>query len=333
MSRPLRIEYPEAWYHVLNRGRRKENIFFQDADHKLFFKLIGEASRLYKLEVHAYSLMPNHYHLLVHTPEGNLSKIMCYINGTYTQILNKKYQYEGSLFKGRYKSVLVEKDEYLLELVRYIHRNPLKAGLVKKLGMHQWTSHRAYMRKKERPEWLKVNQILSRFGRYEKTALKQMEEFVNDSVSIELEEKLDGIKCPSVLGGDDFKEKVKVLLKEKKIESQDVPEYKEYLEQIGVEELIDEVAREYNFQPSMIRKKREPKNVNLRRAIILVCREDLQRSSKEISVALGGINRSVITRQYVAACQDLKEQKGCYKDVKNVLRCVEKMNLKQQNKT
>ena len=333
MSRPLRVEYHGAWYHVLNRGRRKENIFFEDSDRKLFFKLIEDAIRLYKLEIHAYSLMPNHYHLLVCTPEGNLSKIMRYINGTYTQLINKKYNYEGSIFKGRYKSILIEEERYLLELVRYIHRNPLKAGIEKDLGMHKWTSHRGYMRKKERPKWLKVDEVLKRFGKYEKMALKKMEGFIKELRSTELEDRLEGIKWPSVLGGEAFKNKVKEILIGKKIEVKEVPDYREYANEMSVKDLIKGIAKEYNMDQSMIKKRRDPRNVNIKRAIILICREELQRSSKEISDALGGINRSVITRQYVAACKDLKNKQGCFKDIKNVYRCIEEIRRKQQNKT
>lgn len=333
MSRPLRVEYPGAWYHVLNRGRRKEDIFFQDADRKLFFKLIEEATRLYKLEVHAYALMSNHYHLLVCTPEGNLSKIMRHINGTYTQTINKKYHYEGSVFKGRYKSILVEEEGYLLELVRYIHRNPLKAGIEKKVGTHKWTSHRAYIRKTDRPKWLKVEKVLKRFGKYEKTALNEMEQFVKESVPKELENQLDGVKWPAVLGGDGFKERVKEMLLGKRIDVKDVPEYKKYEKKISVEDLVNEVALAYHMNLDKIKKKRDSRNVNIKRAIILICREDLQRGSKEISDALGGINRSVITRQYTAACQDLRNTEGCFEDIKNVRRCVEEINQRQQNKT
>ena len=145
MARPLRIEYPGAWYHVLNRGRRREKVFFSENDYKAFLKLLGECSELFNIEIHSYSLIPNHYHLLIHTPKANLSRSMRHLNGVYTQLINKRYKTEGSLFKGRYKSILIERDNYLLELVRYIHRNPYRAKLEKTIGEHEWTSHRGYM--------------------------------------------------------------------------------------------------------------------------------------------------------------------------------------------
>jgi len=127
MSRPLRIEYSGAWYHVMNRGRRREKIYYDKKDYEQFLKVLEETSSLFSVEIHAYTLMPNHYHLLIRTPKGNLSRGMRHINGVYTQRFNNKYKIDGSLFRGRYKSILVEEESYLLELVRYIHRNAYKA--------------------------------------------------------------------------------------------------------------------------------------------------------------------------------------------------------------
>ncbi len=145
MSRPLRIEYPDAWYHVMNRGRRSEEIFFSETDRMEFLTVMQEAVNLWNLRVSSYCLMPNHYHLLVQTPAGNLSRCMRHINGVYTQRFNRKHNKDGQLFRGRYKAILVDSDNYLLEVLRYIHRNPLKAGLVRNLDEFPWSSHRAYL--------------------------------------------------------------------------------------------------------------------------------------------------------------------------------------------
>ena len=123
MSRPLRIEYPDAWYHVMNRGRRSEEIFLGKEDYKTFIELLEESVELWNVRVSAYCLMTNHYHLLIQTPEANLSRCMRHINGVYTQRFNKRHHLDGQLFRGRYKSMLVDADSYLLQLVRYIHRS------------------------------------------------------------------------------------------------------------------------------------------------------------------------------------------------------------------
>ena len=145
MSRPLRIQYPGAWYHVMNRGRRGESVFVDKGDYAIFVELLKEVVDMYKMRVAAYCLIPNHYHLLLQTPGGDLSRCMRHVNGIYTQRFNRTHHCDGQLFRGRYKSILVDGDSYLLELVRYIHRNPLKAGLAKKLSDYEWSSHRAYL--------------------------------------------------------------------------------------------------------------------------------------------------------------------------------------------
>lgn len=137
MTRPLRIEYPDAWYHVMNRGRRGDNIFADNEDYETFIVLLQEASKMFDLRISAYCLMPNHYHILVQTPRGNLSRAMRHINGVYTQRYNRKRKTDGQLFRGRYKSILVDADNYLLELLRYIHRNPVRAHLCNRVDDHR----------------------------------------------------------------------------------------------------------------------------------------------------------------------------------------------------
>src|SRR3989338_5916662 len=166
MARPLRLQYPGAWDHVMNRGWRRQEIFRNKRDYTTFLDLLGQCAQLFELEVHAYSLMSNHYHLLVRTPRGNLSRAMRHLNGVYTQKFNRCYRLDGALFRGRYKAILVYDDSYVMELVRYIHSNPWRAGLEKKRGTHSWTSHRGYMKKGESPTWLNRRFVLSYFGQY-----------------------------------------------------------------------------------------------------------------------------------------------------------------------
>ncbi len=106
MSRPLRIEFPGAWYHVMNRGRRSEIIFFDKEDYSRFLDLLIEISEIWNANVAAYCLMPNHYHILLQTPDGNISRCMRHLNGLYTQQYNRMHGFDGQLFRGRYKSIL-----------------------------------------------------------------------------------------------------------------------------------------------------------------------------------------------------------------------------------
>jgi len=161
MSRPLRIEFPGAWYHVMNRGRRRENIVENNGDQALFLSLLREAALLWNVGVAAYCLMDNHYHILVQTPQGNLSRFMRHVNGVYTQRFKRRHGYDGQLFRGRYKSILVAEDFHLLELVRHIHNNPLRAGLVDHPKKYRWSSHRSYLSAKETWDWLHKQFILA----------------------------------------------------------------------------------------------------------------------------------------------------------------------------
>ena len=119
MSRPLRIQYPDAWYHVMNRGRRGEEVFTGKNDYNAFIELLKELVEDYNVKIAAYCLMSNHYHLLVETPQPNLSKGMKYVNGRYAQYFNRRYKRVGHVFQGRFTGILVEKESYLMELYRF----------------------------------------------------------------------------------------------------------------------------------------------------------------------------------------------------------------------
>src|SRR3989338_5280796 len=129
MARPLRIEFPEACYHVMNRGSERRNIFLHDTDYEAFLGLLEDAGERWQIKVFAFCLMANHYHLFLKTPQGNLSRVMRHLDGLYTQIFNRTYKRDGPLLRGCYKAIVVDADSYLLELVRYIHLNPVKARI------------------------------------------------------------------------------------------------------------------------------------------------------------------------------------------------------------
>jgi putative transposase len=145
MAGPLRMEYPGAWHHVVNRGRRGEKICRTDSDREMFLEVLRESAEMWDLKVLAYCLMPNHYHLLIHSPDGNLGRGMRHLNGVYAQRFNRRRKIDGRLFRGRYRAVLIDADQHLLEVLRYIHRNPLRAGLAEALGDYRWSSHNGYV--------------------------------------------------------------------------------------------------------------------------------------------------------------------------------------------
>lgn len=315
MSRPLRVEYPGAWYHVINRGRRKEEIYSSKKDYEEFKRTIKEAIEKFNLEVHAYSLMPNHYHLLIRTPEGNLSRIMRHIDGVYTQRYNKNNRKDGSLFKGRYKSIIVGGESYLLELIKYIHMNPVKAEIVKNPESHKWTSHREYLGK-ENEKWLKKELILNYFGKNRQKAIKQFDRYVKKRTN-QRDLGLDKKRLPIILGEEGFKEKIKKILKGKKIDQKEVWSYKRVLQ---IDKTIDEIRKkiEFEFKIEDLSKIRRGINNYGKRVFIYTIKKHLKYTNQEIANYLGGIGYTAVSNQYMKACDDLSNKKGCSRYIKKI---------------
>ena len=163
MARPWRIQYDGAYYHVLSRGNEGRDIFYDHADRKVFLETLGETSERFDVEVYAFVLMTNHYHILLQTRGANLSRAMQWFGVTYTRRFNNRHFRVGHLFQGRFKSILVENDAYVAELSCYIHRNPLRAGMVKRLIDYGWSSYPVYAYGRKGPNWLKTDLILAHF--------------------------------------------------------------------------------------------------------------------------------------------------------------------------
>ncbi|MBN1332726.1 MAG: transposase, partial [Synergistales bacterium] len=182
MSRPLRIEYEEALYHITSRGNARQDIFIDDGDRRYFLDILSKTISITGWFCHAYCLMSNHYHLLIETPEANLSRGMRHLNGVYTQTFNVKHGRVGHLFQGRFKSILVEKDLYLMELCRYIVLNPVRAGMVEHPEQWKWSSYRATAGLEKMPEWLHTDWILGCFDKHQERAKNAYSQFVLDGL-------------------------------------------------------------------------------------------------------------------------------------------------------
>jgi REP element-mobilizing transposase RayT len=163
MARAWRIEYEGALYHVLSRGNERQNIVTNDDDRKLFLATAGEMTERFEIDLFAYVLMDNHYHFLFRTNRANLSRSMQWFGATYTKRFNLRQNRSGHLFQGRFKNMLVQNDAYLLQLSYYIHRNPLRAGMVRRLADYKWSSYRAYAYGQSNPDWLNTEVLLSQF--------------------------------------------------------------------------------------------------------------------------------------------------------------------------
>jgi putative transposase len=185
MSRPLRIEFDGALYHVTSRGDRQEPIYEDDQDRRGFLDVLGSVVERFRWLCHAYCLMGNHYHLVIGTPEGNLSKGMRQLNGVYTQLSNRRHRRTGHLFQGRYKAILVDRDAYFLEVSRYVVLNAVRAGMVKQPGRWRWSSYNATAGFESCPGWLRAEGLLAQFGRERGLARRRYQEFVGDGIGQE----------------------------------------------------------------------------------------------------------------------------------------------------
>ena len=182
MSRPLRVEFEGAVYHVTSRGDRREDIFDDDIDRRHFVELIGKVCERFNWRLTAYCLMSNHYHLVVETPEANLSRGMRQLNGVYTQWSNRRHRRVGHVFQGRYSAIVVDTDAYLLELCRYVLLNPVRAGMVDSADRWPWSSYAATCSPASEPWWLHVDGMLACFGTCRESAVCQFARFVADGL-------------------------------------------------------------------------------------------------------------------------------------------------------
>jgi len=218
MTRPLRIEYAGAVYHITSRGNEKKAVFKDDQDRINFLNTLQHVNKRYNWLCHAYCMMDNHYHLLIETPDGNLSLGMRQLNGVYTQLFNKLHQRTGHLFQGRYKSILIQKDSHLLEVCRYVVLNPVRARMVERPEDWKWSSYRATAGRESAPPCLTADWILGQFSRTRGKAGKKYRQFVEWGIGKETIWR--EVKGQSILGEDDFVEGLISHIKK----HQDIPE-------------------------------------------------------------------------------------------------------------
>lgn len=205
MARAIRIQFPGALYHVMSRGNRRQNIFLSDRDRVLFLQILGETTKSYNLVCHSYCLMDNHFHLLIETPEANLSDAMRRLNSNYAQKFNRLNGCDGHVLQGRYKSILVEKDSYLLEVSRYIVLNPVRAGLVSDPAHWPWSSYSQTVGYVECMSLLTTDYTLAQFM-YEGSSREAFSKYVMSGIGSH--DPFSDMKDPFVLGSDEYIGKV-----------------------------------------------------------------------------------------------------------------------------
>jgi len=222
MARKPRIHFPGALYHVITRGNRRQGIFLDEKDLKTFLSYLSEYKCRYPFKLYAYALMKNHIHLLIEVEEMPLGRIMQSILFRYTRYFNRRYGEVGHLFQGRYKAIVCDKDAYLLELVRYIHLNPVRAKMVKGPEDYAWTGHLSYLGK-EKNHLIVEDLVLNQFSDNRSSAIRRYRQFVWEGVSIGYQQKYYKVKDQRYLGEDSFIDRIKEEKREPESWVYDVP--------------------------------------------------------------------------------------------------------------
>ena len=243
MSRPWRIEYEGALYHLMSRGNEGGDIFIDKKDRANFLDTIGEMSERYDFDIFAYVLMDNHYHLLVRSRLANLKRAMQWFGTTYTQRFNRRHYRSGHLFQGRYKSIIVQNDAYLLQLSYYIHRNPVRAGIVKRLADYRWSSYRVYAYGRKTPEWLSTDLILSQFegeSDRQKSYREKVQKYAQEEGRL-----IENIRHNLILGTKKFADKICKKYLPSKTDSA-IPQQRQISKDFNTADFLKEAEKMFN---------------------------------------------------------------------------------------
>lgn len=305
MARPLRIEFSGAYYHVFSRGNDRADIFCSDKDRRKFLELLEILSERFAIEVHSYVLMDNHYHLLLCTLEPNLSRAMQWLGTTYTLYYNNRNSKTGHLFRGRFKSILVENDQYLMQLSLYIHRNPLRAGLVSRLAEFKWSSYHYYAYPETPPPWLKTELILSQFRSHK----DRHKAYRNAARQYADEESRAGedIKHGFIYGSRKFADFIKDRYLEPRRQDAELPQLNRALRSEPPESLMERLADLIDSDINVFRDsaRLRGKDRDKRDVILYVLWETGRYSNQRIGELLG-LNYSTVSKRIHAARSKVK---------------------------
>ena len=249
MTRPLRLQFPGAIYHITSRGNARENIYLDKEDRETFLSILADTVARHNWLCHAYCLMDNHYHLLIETLDPTLSLGMRQLNGVYTQTFNRSHDRVGHIFQGRYKSILVEMDSHLLELCRYIVLNPAKAGMAKTPEQWEWSSYRATVGASKTPDFLSTDWILQQFSRNKAKARGRYADFVRDGMNNKLESPWQKLKG-QIFGSSRFIAMMQEKVGEKK-EIGEIPREQRYPDRPSLHEIFKTVENKQDRNRKM----------------------------------------------------------------------------------
>ena len=316
MSRPLRLDHAGALWHVTSRGNERREVFLDDADRREFLQLLGRSVELFGWKLHAWVLMGNHYHLLVGTPEATLSRGMRQLNGDYAQHFNRRHGRDGHVFQGRFKAILVQREAHLLEVSRYIVRNPVGAGLVASAGDWPWSSFRATAGLESAPEWLDTSFLLEQFGSRRATAATKYREFVLDKDAASYD-PWGQVLGQIYLGSASFAEAARAGAKATD-EGREVPRRQREPVTPSVEAVIGLFEQAFGLTLAELRQR--PRILSLERAILAGA---LRKHARATLPAIGEALGVEVSRASILARRGAPE--GASKDVRKKVASLEKL--------
>jgi putative transposase len=312
MARPLRIEYPGAFYHVFNRGHRQEPIVKDERDKERFISYLSRMAGQFNVLVHSYCLMTNHYHLILETPEGNLSRALQWLNVSYAAYYNRRHHYAGHLFQGRFKSVLVEAGEYLQALSRYIHLNPVRAGITSYAWDYAWSSCRYFVGSRSVPDWLEKNRILAGFGRNRPAAKRRYAAYLSEA---DQANPFDDVVGGSLLGSKSFIDWVGGTFLSSKKSEREIPQLKELKPRPDVETIVEEVAKHFSVTAERILTSGRKRSVE-RDIAIYLSRKLSGLSGEALGRRFGGVTGAGITMAFNRIARSLQKDRKLTKNIK-----------------
>jgi putative transposase len=315
MARPLRMEYEGAFYHVTARGNERRRIYYGKADYEKFKTYLEEAQEKYGYLLHCYVLMTNHYHLIIETPMGNLSSVMHYINGSYTNYINIKKRRSGHLFQGRYKAILIDRDRYLLELSRYLHLNPVRAKLVERPEDYPYSSYSAYI-SKEKNEIVSPDLILGMVSKTKKDAISKYKDFVDRAIGGELEDPLKDVYAGMMLGGTRFIKEALNRLREGDLDKKDISHRRALKAAYRLEEIMDSLCVYFAISRDELLGN---KNKRYRDIAIYLLKKHTGLTNRQVGELLGNISYSAVAKVYQRFSEKLEKDKALEKKIGEIM--------------
>ena len=314
MARPLRIQFPHAVYHVTSRGNERKAIVRNDTDRDWFVQTLADMVEQYHVICHAWVLMDNHYHLLIETPDANLSRAIRHLNGVYTQAFNRHHHRVGHLFQGRFTAILVDKETYLLELCRYVVLNPVRAGRVNHPRAWRWSSYRATVGEEPIPSWFTVDWLLGQLADQRNRAREVYRRFVNEGIK-QPESPWAKLRSQIYLGSDVFLKKVQSRLETKK--DSEIPMVHRRPATPKMEDLLAWVARAYGEKvDEVVKPTRRPGEA--RQVAIYLARRVAGLELKEVAEKFG-MGYTGVSRRVTEIAKRIETDKPLGKRIRQIL--------------